>query len=808
MGAHVSANGPGTAACPGGQEPQIDFPLYERVRMSGVLDGRSALIVAPTATGKSYVGREAIRRAIERGEKGTHAYLVPFRALAMEVFESFANDLAGSDARIRIVTGDYRDPVRPEEADLVVATYESFIGLLARANFQPGLIVADEIHLIADDHRGPAVEGMFARLLASGRSPAICALSAVIQNPADLAAWLSVPLIKGTAEDRPVPLTVECKLVEDLDRGLESVLSPCGDGEQALIFCSSKAHAVKTARLLAEGLRGSGPGDADFLAEAAGRVIEADPNEKELAKLLASGVAYHHAGLSKPVRIEIEQAFRARKIKFLTGTTTLAAGVNLPAGMAVVRDIWRMDSVRGSFRPTLIPSGEILNMLGRAGRPHQRTEGLGVALVEKRQGSSGEVKDLMAAVRGGRGGAVKSRLPESFESIMRFVLAVVVESGEASREAVARAFQKTFAYHLEPVKLLFRRSFEQDLMEDIPAYRKVLEARGGIRMKRYSDSPDGIRATVLSGDHQYEVTIGVAGTTCTCPAASQFYRRQVCKHQACAIHDLLFSDGVRDEIRWRAIYNCGHIFGKTLDLDTRLDLALEILSGWRLVERAPGGWRSSPVGQVAAASGFDLLFVHQAIGRILSADRAGHEEVAHWAVEDYFPEPEKRERWARSLSQWLGEIDERKIALPVRYRGEFERATEELSRVCALYEKASSALGKPRLAEEASRASGAVRYGVAPELVPLMALGFPHLGRARSRLLFEKGIKSVKDLAAADPRMVADPKRMPEARVRDWVMRAEEICGARAAAASEGEEPDAEFDELVVRFRLDPAALG
>jgi replicative superfamily II helicase len=777
--------------------------------MSGILDGKSALIVAPTATGKSFIGREAICRAIARGEKGVHAYLVPFRALAREVFESFVEDLAGTNARVRIVTGDHRDPVRPEEADLVVATYESFIGLLARANFQPCLIVADEIHLIADDHRGPAVEGMFARLLASGRAPAICALSAVIENPADLATWLAVPLIKGTAKDRPVPLKIECKSVEDLDEGLATVLSPCRDGEQALIFCRSKSRAVKTARWLAEGFgKTETPGDGDFLARAAGRVLEADPKEKELADLLVSGVAYHHAGLSKPIRVEIEQAFRARKIKILAGTTTLAAGVNLPAGIAVVRDVWRMDSVRSTFRPTLIPSGEILNMLGRAGRPFQRTQGLGIALVEKGDMTNDEVKELVAAVREGRGGAVRSRLPKSFESIMRFVLAVVVESGDASREAVARAFSKTFAYYLAPVKLLFRRSFEEDIMEDIPAYQKVVAARGDIRMKSYGDSPHGIRVAVLSSDHHYEVTIGISGMSCTCPAASKYYRRQICKHQACAIHALLFTEGIRDEIRWRAIYNCGHIFGQTLDLDTRLNLALEILNGWKLIERSPGGWRSTLVGQVAAASGFDLLFVHQVIERIASADRADYEEVISWAVEDFFADGDERKRWMSSLRQWLREADERDISLPTKYRGVFERGTEDLSRVCVLYEKGARALGKSDLAEAALHAAGAVRYGVAPELVPLMALGFPQLGRARGRLLFEAGIRDVKDLAVADPRRVADPKRMPEGWVRNWVQRADDICRARTVASADGKDADAEFDELVVKFRLDPAALA
>ncbi|HZC98775.1 MAG TPA: DEAD/DEAH box helicase [Actinomycetes bacterium] len=71
----------------------------------GVLNGRSALILAPTATGKSHIGREAIGRALDRERAATHAYLVPFRALADEVFDAFHDALGHTDARIRIVTG-------------------------------------------------------------------------------------------------------------------------------------------------------------------------------------------------------------------------------------------------------------------------------------------------------------------------------------------------------------------------------------------------------------------------------------------------------------------------------------------------------------------------------------------------------------------------------------------------------------------------------------------------------------------------------------------------------------------------------
>jgi len=229
---------------------EVEFPLYRRADTMGVLDGGSALIVAPTATGKSYIGREAIVRALRRGEPGTHAYLVPFRALAAEVYDAFQELLAGTDARVRISTGDHRDPLRPDEADLVVATYESFAGLLQRASFRPGVVVADEVHLIADDERGPVVEGLFARLLASGRLRALCALSAVVENGAELADWLGIPLVQGSTDDRPVPLSLEVRLADDLDEVLREARLRLGGSARHQLWGGRRRAPAARARAI------------------------------------------------------------------------------------------------------------------------------------------------------------------------------------------------------------------------------------------------------------------------------------------------------------------------------------------------------------------------------------------------------------------------------------------------------------------------------------------------------------------------------------------------------------------------------
>ncbi|HHY37363.1 MAG TPA: hypothetical protein GX507_00275 [Clostridia bacterium] len=115
-------------------------------------------------------------------------------SLAAEMYDSFIRktEQKGIRCRVKISTRDHKDPFYPGDTDILVATFETFSPLLSSPDRGVGRVVVDEIHLLADESRGPALEGLLVRLKTWREPKSLCALSAVVSNPEELAGWLGV----------------------------------------------------------------------------------------------------------------------------------------------------------------------------------------------------------------------------------------------------------------------------------------------------------------------------------------------------------------------------------------------------------------------------------------------------------------------------------------------------------------------------------------------------------------------------------------------------------------------------------------
>jgi len=187
------------------------YPPQEDSIVAGLLDGKSILVSAPTASGKTLIATLAMLSYLSKNE-GKVVYLSPLRALAAEKFSEFKKMEKipfGKKIKTQISTGDFESVDKTlDKSDIIVLTNEKMDSLIrhgAEWVDDIGLVIADEIHLIGDQDRGPTLEMILTKLKLLQSKPQIIALSATITNADEMSEWLDCSLVES--DWRPVPLS-------------------------------------------------------------------------------------------------------------------------------------------------------------------------------------------------------------------------------------------------------------------------------------------------------------------------------------------------------------------------------------------------------------------------------------------------------------------------------------------------------------------------------------------------------------------------------------------------------------------------
>ena len=148
-----------------------------------------------------------------------------------------------------------------------------------------------------------------------------------------------------------------------------------------LVFVHTRKDTAKTAQALRD-MAMEHDELAKFLKEDSSREIlqtEAENvKSQELQELLPYGFAIHHAGMTRTDRTLVEDLFADNHIQVLVCTATLAWGVNLPAHTVIIKGTQIYDPEKGKW--TELSPLDVMQMMGRAGRPQFDTEGEGIII--------------------------------------------------------------------------------------------------------------------------------------------------------------------------------------------------------------------------------------------------------------------------------------------------------------------------------------------------------------------------------------------------------------------------------------------
>ncbi|GAA5859336.1 hypothetical protein JCM8547_001990 [Rhodosporidiobolus lusitaniae] len=372
------------------------------------------LLCAPTGAGKTNVAMLTILNELAKHRNPADGsfdfsafkivYVAPMKALVQEMVGNFTKRLAPFNVVVNELTGD-RQLTKQQiaETQIIVTTPEKWDVITRKSTDTSytnlvSLIIIDEIHLLHDE-RGPVLEAIVARTIRRMEQThnyvRLVGLSATLPNFKDVAKFLHIDPEKGLfyfdSSYRPCPLkqefigVTEKKAIKRYqvtnEICYEKVLEHAGK-DQIIIFVHSRKETAKTAKFLR---------DAAVENETITQFLRADPATREiltseaetvadaqLKDLLPFGFGIHHAGMNRADRSLVEDLFGDGRIQVLVSTATLAWGVNLPAHVVIIKGTQIYNPEKGRW-VELSPQ-DVLQMLGRAGRPQYDTFGEGIII--------------------------------------------------------------------------------------------------------------------------------------------------------------------------------------------------------------------------------------------------------------------------------------------------------------------------------------------------------------------------------------------------------------------------------------------
>ncbi|XP_036620820.1 helicase POLQ-like [Trichosurus vulpecula] len=378
------------------------------------LQQRKNLIYSlPTSGGKTLVAEILMLQELLCRQKNV-LMILPYVAIVQEKISSLSSfgvelgflveEYAGSKGRFPPIK-------RRGKKSLYIATIEKGHGLVnsliedGRIN-ELGLVVVDELHMIGEGSRGAILEITLAKILYTSKTTQIIGMSATLNNIEELQEFLKAEYY--TSKFRPVELKeylkindtiyevdiktekgytfsrlLKCKYSDNLKKmdpdHLVALVTEVIPNYSCLVFCPTKKNCENVANMICKFL------NKDYLKHREKEKCDFLKNLKNvsngtlcpvLKRTIPFGVAYHHSGLTSDERKIIEEAYASGVLCLLTCTSTLAAGVNLPARRVILRAPY--------IATQFLKRNQYQQMIGRAGRAGIDTVGESILILQEK----------------------------------------------------------------------------------------------------------------------------------------------------------------------------------------------------------------------------------------------------------------------------------------------------------------------------------------------------------------------------------------------------------------------------------------
>lgn len=305
-----------------------------------ILDGRNAVVLAPTAGGKTEAAMfPALAGLVESEPDGVGIlYIAPIKALLNNQEERLGTYAEMVGLQSFVWHGDVTDSAKrrfvKEPAEILMTTPESLeVMLISSRSPAPRLfrdlrlVVVDEVHALAGTDRGAHLMSVIERLAAVSRNDIQrVGLSATVGNPDWILRWLQGSSRREVAIVDPPKIPAKRDLLVRLH---DSVAALAGDaaaraaGRKSLFFCQSRSLTETVAERMS------------------GRSID---------------VFVHHSSVSLEERRAAEDRFAHGRNACIVCTSTLELGI----------DVGDLDLVFQANAPSTVSS--FLQRMGRTGR--------------------------------------------------------------------------------------------------------------------------------------------------------------------------------------------------------------------------------------------------------------------------------------------------------------------------------------------------------------------------------------------------------------------------------------------------------